>query len=103
MTVDTHRDRRLLLWVVTCSGLATRGLWLSAAGGGLTPGWLLRAETGASGLAALSGLTALASSPRACTREALEPLVRVTTTAGSAALAIHGVRLVLYLRARSRT
>lgn len=97
---DDRRRRGLLLWVAFSLGLAIRDLWLAAHGGGATPSWLLRAETAAFSLSAISGLTALKSGSRAAGRAGSEALKIATVAGGVAAVMSHGVRLAIYLRAR---
>ena len=89
----------LSLWVTVSSGLAFRDLWLVAHGGGVTPGWLLRVETTAFGLSAVSGLAALASMSRASDRFEVKALTNAANALGIAALLTHGVRLAIYLGA----
>ena len=94
------RRAGLLLWVIASSGLAGRDLWLAAHGGGATPGWLLRAETGLFGIAALSGVVELASSWSTDPDQTATHTAWLATATGTAAITLHGVRLVLYLAAR---
>lgn len=97
---DDRRRGGLLLWVIVSSGLAIRDLWLAAHGGGVTPSWLLRAETTAFSLSAVSSLAALTSMSRASDRAELKALKTAASAVGVAAVAMHGVRLAIYLRAR---
>lgn len=87
-----------MLWVTCSSGLAIRGFWLAAHGGGVTPSWLLRAETTAFSLSAVSGLAALISMSRASDRAEVKALNTATNALGVAAVLMHGVRLAVYLR-----
>lgn len=97
---DDRQRRGLLLWVIFSSGLTTRDLWLAGHGGGATPSWLLRAETAAFSLSAVSGLAALRTQSRATDRAGSKALKTTTAAAGAAAVVMHGVRLAIYLRAR---
>lgn len=92
---DRGRHGGLLLWVIFSSGLTIRDVWLAAHRGGVTPCWLLRAETAAFALSAISG-TAVLNAPDRADSTAL----KTATAAGFAAVVIHGVRLTIYLRAR---
>ena len=90
----------LSLWVTFSSGLAIRDFWLAAHGGGATLGWLLRSETIAFSLSAVSGLAALTSMSRASYRAEPKALRTATNAFGVAAVVLHGVRLAIYLGAR---
>ena len=89
-----------MLWVTLSSSLAIRDLWLAAHGGGVTPSWLLRAETTAFSLSAVSGLAALTSMSRPSDHAKVKALKIAANALGVAAIAIHGVRLAIYLGAR---
>ncbi len=91
-----------MLWVILSSGLTIRDLWLAAHGGGVTPSWLLRGETTAFGLSAISGLAALISTSRETDRTRAKALTTAADALGVAAVVMHGVRLAIYLRARGR-
>jgi len=88
-----------LLWITCSSGLAIRDLWLVAHGGGVTPSWLLRAETTAFSLSATSGLAALTSMSRGSDRAEVKSLKTAANAKGVAAVVMHGVRLAIYLGA----
>lgn len=99
---DDHRQVGLVLWVIFSSGLTIRDLWLAAHGGGATPSWLLRAETAAFSLSAISGLAALASPTRSTDRPGSKVLKTAMAVGGVAAVVMHGIRLDIYLKAHGR-
>jgi hypothetical protein len=95
-----RQQRGLLVWVTLSMGLTFRDLWLAAHGGGTTPSWLLSTETAAWGVSAISGLAALDSQDRATNPARSRAPRTLIAAAGAAAVATHGVRLVIYSRAR---
>lgn len=81
--------------------LLARDLTLAASGGGLTPMWLLRAESVSFGVAAAAGTALLLSSRDDSEVEVRSATVRLAYGSGAVGSLIHVVRLVLYVYERA--